>query len=48
MMVSWVNDIMALGHPEDVKQIEEDLERAFICKCKVELKEYVVSKVKFT
>ncbi len=47
-MVSWVDDIMALGHSEDVKQIKEDLERVFVCKCKEELKEYVDSKVDFT
>ncbi len=37
--VSLVNDTLALGHPEDVKEIEEDLAKAFICKCKGELKE---------
>ena len=47
-MVSWVNDIMALGHPEDVKQIEEDLKNAFACKSEGYLKEYVGSKVDFT
>ncbi len=48
MIVSWVDDIMALGHPEDVKQIKEDLKRAFACKCKGELKEYIGSKVDVT
>ena len=47
-MVSWVDDIMALGHPEDVKQIEEDLNNAFACKSKGYLKEYVGSKIDFT
>ena len=45
LMVSWVDDIMALGHPEDVKQIEEDLKNAFACKSEGCLKEYVGSKV---
>ena len=48
LMVSWVDDIMALGHPEDVKQIEEDLKNAFACKSEGYLKEYVGSKVDFT
>ena len=33
VMLSWVDDILALGHPEDVKQIEADLQSA----CRVHL-----------
>jgi hypothetical protein len=40
-----VDDILALGHPEDVKQIEEDLQSAFVSKCEGEMKEYVGNKV---
>ena len=36
---------MALGHPDDVEQIQTDLESAFDCKCEGELKEYVDSKI---
>ena len=42
------SNIMALGHPEDVKQIKEDLKNAFACKSEGYLKEYVGSKVDFT
>ena len=45
LMVSWVDDIMALGHPEDVKVIEADMMEAFKCKSEGELKEYVGSKI---
>ena len=44
-MVSWVDGIMALGHPGDVKQIKEDFKNAFACKSEGYLKEYVGSKV---
>ena len=47
LMVSWVDDIMALGHPEDVKQIEEDLNNSFACKSEGYLKEYISSKADF-
>ncbi len=40
MMVSWVDDILALEHPEDVKEIKQDLAKAFTCKCEGETKEY--------
>jgi hypothetical protein len=45
VMVSWVDDILALGHPEDVKQIESDLQSAFVSKSEGEMKEYVGNKV---
>ncbi len=48
VMVSWVDDILALGHLEDVKEIEEDLAKEFVCKCKEELNMYVGSKVDLT
>jgi hypothetical protein len=44
-MLSWVDDILALGHPEDVKQIEADLQSAFVSKSEGEMKEYVGNKV---
>ena len=44
-MVLWVYDIMALGHPDDVKQIKADMEDTFTCKSEGELKEYVGSKI---
>ncbi len=43
-MVPWVDDIQALRHPEDVKEVKEDLAKAFLCKYKGELAKYVGSK----
>jgi len=45
VFVSWVDDIMACGEPDDVKQLVKDLEDSFECKCEGELKEYVGSKI---
>ena len=47
-MVSWVDDILAVGHPDDVKDMEADLKKAFACKSEGRLKEYVGSKVDMT
>ena len=44
-MLSCVDDILALGHPEDVKQIESDLQSAFVSKSEGEMKEYIGNKV---
>ena len=44
-MLSWVDDILALGHPEDVKQIEADVQNAFVSKSEGEMTEYVENKV---
>ena len=41
VFVSWVDDIMACGEPDDVEQLVKDLEDSFECKCEGELKEYV-------
>ena len=40
-----MDDILALGYPEDVKQIEADLQSAFVSKSEGEKKEYVGNKV---
>ena len=45
VLLSWMDDILALGHPEDVKQIEADLQSAFVRKSEGEIKEYVGNKV---
>jgi hypothetical protein len=34
-----------MGLPQDVHQIEQDLERSFVCKSVGEMKEYVRSKI---
>ena len=44
-MLSWVDDILALGHPDNVSQMKTDLSNAFQCKDKGELKDYVGSKI---
>ena len=48
VMLSWVDNILALGHPEDVKQIKDDLKSAFDCTCDGALTEYVRSKIDIT
>ena len=48
LMVSWVDDILAVGHPDDVKDMEADLNKAFACKSEGRLTEYVGSKVDMT
>ena len=40
-----MDDILALGHPEDVKQIEADLQSAFVRKSEGEIKECIRNKV---
>ena len=47
-MVSWVDGMLAIGHPDDVKEMEADLKKAFTCKSEGELKDYVGSKVDLT
>ena len=44
-MLSWVHDILALGHPDDFKQIEADLQSTFVSKSEGEMKEYGGNKV---
>ena len=44
-ILSWVNDIVALGNQDDVDQIERDLADEFVCRSEAELKEYVGSKI---
>ena len=48
LMVSWIDDILAIGHPEDIKEMEADLNKAFVCKSEGRLPEYVGSKVEMT
>ena len=45
MFASWVDDLIIMGLPSDVHQIEQDLERSFVCKSEGEMKEYVGSKI---
>ena len=45
VMLSWVNNILALRHPEDVKQIKDDLKSAFECTCEGALTDYVGSRI---
>ena len=47
MFVAWVDDVMLLRPPALVEQIQRDVEKAFTCKCKGELTEYVGSKLTF-
>ncbi len=45
MFVAWVDDVMVLGPPVLVEQVQRDLEKAFTCKRKGELTEYMGSKL---
>jgi len=47
VFVPWVDDVMVLGPPALVEQVQQDLEEAFTCKCEGELTEYVGSKLTF-
>jgi hypothetical protein len=42
VFASWVDDLIIMGLPADVRQIEQDLERSVVvCKSEGEMKEYV-------
>jgi hypothetical protein len=45
VFVAWVDDVMVLGPPVLVEQVQRNLEKAFMCKCDGELTEYVGSKL---
>ena len=47
VFVAWVDDVMVLGPPALVEQVQQDLEQAFTCKLEGELTEYVGSKLTF-
>ena len=48
VFVTWVDDVMVLGPPYLVEQVQHDLERSFTCKHEGELTEYVGSKLTFS
>ena len=48
VFVAWVDDVMVLGPPNLVEQVQHDLEKAFTCKCDGTLTEYVGSKLSIT
>jgi hypothetical protein len=39
VFVAWVNDVMVLGPPSLIEQVQGDVEKSFTCKCKGELTE---------
>jgi hypothetical protein len=45
VFVAWVDDVMVLGPPKLVEQVQQDLEKAFMCKREGELTEYVGRKL---
>ena len=45
VFVVWVDDVMVLGPPKLVEQVQHDLEKAFMCKREGVLTEYVGSKL---
>ena len=48
VFVAWVDDVMVLGPPSLVEQVQHNLEKAFTCKREGELMEYMGSKLTFT
>ena len=48
VFVAWVDDVMVLGPPVLVEQVQQDLEKAFTCKREGELTEYMGSKLTLT
>ncbi len=44
-MLLWVDDILALGYLNHVKQIKTNLQSVFVSKSEGEMKEYVGNKV---
>ena len=48
VLVAWVDDVMILGPPALVEQVQKDLEEAFTCKREGELTTYVGSKLTLT
>jgi hypothetical protein len=47
-MLSWVDDILIIGEPRDVKQVKSDLMSIFACTDEGPLVEYVGSKIDIT
>ncbi len=45
VLVAWMDDVMILGPPNMVELAQQDLERAFMCKCFKELTKYVGNKL---
>lgn len=48
LFTTWIDDLMIVGHPEDVKRVKTDIGRKFICKDEGKLLEYVGAKCDFT
>ena len=45
LLVSWVDDILILGHPVDVERVKTDLMKSFECTCEGVMTEYVDRKI---
>ena len=45
VFVAWIDDVMVLGPPSLVEQVQCDIEKSFTCKRKGELTEYEGSKL---
>ena len=48
ILVAWVDDVMILGPPAMVEQVQKDLKEVVTCKQEGELMEYVCSKLILT
>ena len=47
VFASWIDDLIIMGHPDDVAQIKSDVSKVFECKDEGKLVEYVGTKLDF-
>ena len=45
MWISWIDDMLCIGHPDDVKESKDAFMKIFACDDIGELKEYVGCKI---
>ena len=48
LFLVWIDDIVIFGTPADVKEVEENIKKIFVCKSEGALIEYVGSKIDIT
>lgn len=48
LFTTWIDDVMILGEPQDVKRVKSELSALFICKDEGALVEYVGAKLQFS
>lgn len=48
LFTAWIDDVMILGEPQDIKRVKSELSTLFICKDEGALVEYVGAKLQFS